>query len=116
MVARTLATPRLCPSMRGNPRCCAQRPLPSMIIATCRGNRAGSKPASARRWSVSEVGTETLITDSQRREDAPLASRMEGLRSLFAQPLRERLDIACLASANIQPFVFLDGPELLRCG
>ena len=38
---RTLVAPCRCPSIRGNPRCCAQRPLPSMIIATCRGIFSG---------------------------------------------------------------------------
>src|SRR6516164_11242232 len=32
-------SPRLCPSVRGSPRCLAQRPLPSMTRATCRGMR-----------------------------------------------------------------------------
>ena len=40
--------------MRGKPRCFAQRPLPSMMTATCRGNRSGTSPAAARRSSVSE--------------------------------------------------------------
>ena len=34
---RTLVTPCLCPSIRGRFRYFAQRPLPSMIIATCCG-------------------------------------------------------------------------------
>jgi len=32
---RSAATPARCPAMRGNPRRVAQRPLPSMMIATC---------------------------------------------------------------------------------
>ena len=35
--ARTASTPRVCPNTRGLPRAFAQRPLPSMMIATCRG-------------------------------------------------------------------------------
>src|SRR3990172_4947317 len=34
---RTASTPRWCPAKRGSPRCRAQRPLPSMMIATCCG-------------------------------------------------------------------------------
>src|SRR5450755_1081551 len=36
-VARTASTPLRCPATRGSRRCFAQRPLPSMMIATCRG-------------------------------------------------------------------------------
>src|SRR4051794_37278792 len=41
--------PARCPAWRERPRCCAQRPLPSMITATCRGSGAiaGSVSASA---------------------------------------------------------------------
>src|SRR6476646_9551773 len=34
---RIASTPRRCPSKRGRPRWAAQRPLPSMMIATCVG-------------------------------------------------------------------------------
>ncbi len=37
MIARTASTPRRCPATRGSSRCFAQRPLPSMMIATWRG-------------------------------------------------------------------------------
>ena len=36
-IVRTASTPRRCPATRGSSRCLAQRPLPSMMIATCRG-------------------------------------------------------------------------------
>ena len=36
-VRRNASTPRRCPSARGRPRAAAQRPLPSMMMATCRG-------------------------------------------------------------------------------
>src|SRR5215470_2140692 len=36
-VRRTASTPRRCPSDRGRPRSLAQRPLPSIMMATCRG-------------------------------------------------------------------------------
>ena len=37
MMARTASTPRRWPATRGSMRCFAQRPLPSMMIATWRG-------------------------------------------------------------------------------
>ena len=52
VVRRTLATPRRCPSMRGRPCRCAQRPLPSMMMAMCRGRAAGGHVASV---SAAEV-------------------------------------------------------------
>ncbi len=39
-VSRTASTPARCPSTRGRPRFLAQRPLPSMMMATC-GRQAG---------------------------------------------------------------------------
>jgi hypothetical protein len=36
-VLRSASTPRRWPSTRGRPRAAAQRPLPSMMMATCRG-------------------------------------------------------------------------------
>ncbi|MGX1120744.1 hypothetical protein RKD37_006107 [Streptomyces ambofaciens] len=38
----TCSAPTLCPSVRGSPRSLAQRPLPSMTIATCSGTRSPS--------------------------------------------------------------------------
>src|SRR5262249_60612680 len=55
MVRRKASTPRRCPSARGNPRAAAQRPLPSMIIATWRGT---SNAVAALFWvSASDIGT-----------------------------------------------------------
>src|SRR5262249_51955446 len=42
--ARTESLPRWWPSMRLRPRCNAQRPLPSMMMATWRGRRSRSRP------------------------------------------------------------------------
>src|SRR5574340_1769417 len=44
-VARTASTPLRCPATRGSRRSFAQRPLPSMMIATWRGTRIGSGAA-----------------------------------------------------------------------
>ena len=45
-VRRKASTPRRCPSTRGRPCAAAQRPLPSMMMATCRG---AAKPSACRR-------------------------------------------------------------------
>src|SRR3954471_11221418 len=46
-VLRTAFTPVRCPAMRGRCRLRAQRPLPSMMIAMCRGRRAASSFANS---------------------------------------------------------------------
>src|SRR5438045_3521700 len=49
MTRRRFSVPARCPAERDSPRAWAQRPLPSMMIATCRGRAAGAciSPASA---------------------------------------------------------------------
>src|SRR5947209_7336668 len=42
-VLRSASTPRRWPSVRGRPRAAAQRPLPSMMMATCRGARSSAR-------------------------------------------------------------------------
>src|SRR5438132_7668559 len=44
-IARTDVLPRRCPSMRLLPRNLAQRPLPSIMMATCLGKRLLSRPS-----------------------------------------------------------------------
>src|SRR5262245_51568290 len=44
-VRRSASTPRRWPSLRGSPRAAAQRPLPSMMMATCRGASNGAGEA-----------------------------------------------------------------------
>src|SRR5215471_17551675 len=46
-MARTEVFPRRCPSIRFLPRSFAHRPLPSIMMATCRGSRDLSKPCSS---------------------------------------------------------------------
>src|SRR5262247_1835466 len=63
-VRRSASTPRRCPSLRGKPRAAAQRPLPSMMIATCRGT-ANSPPISTR---VSASAFDIAATTSDRED------------------------------------------------
>src|ERR1035437_7524120 len=44
---RSASTPRRWPSARGKPRAAAQRPFPSMMIATCKGPSVRSGPSVA---------------------------------------------------------------------
>src|SRR5215213_8439959 len=44
---RSASTPRRWPSTRGRPRAAAQRPFPSMMIATCNGPSVRSGPSVA---------------------------------------------------------------------
>src|SRR6516165_270147 len=57
-VRRSASTPRRCPSPRGSPRAAAQRPLPSMMMATCRGT-AMSPIRAVRSGSCSDMPVQT---------------------------------------------------------
>src|SRR5215831_18230262 len=46
-VRRNASTPRRWPSTRGKPRAAAQRPLPSMMMATCKGPPDRPEPSLA---------------------------------------------------------------------
>src|SRR5260370_23300025 len=63
IVVRADCVPERCPAMRGRCRFCAHRPLPSMITATCLGNRVrssfSSKLASSGVTGPSEPGGAT---------------------------------------------------------
>src|SRR5216110_2942753 len=53
---RSSSTPRRWPSARGRPRAAAQRPLPSMMIATCNGPvRSGPSVAGAAAFDIIEI-------------------------------------------------------------
>src|SRR5262249_44834614 len=52
---RSASTPRRWPSPRGRPRAAAQRPFPSMMIATWRGTSAGLDAGASEAVSVGTV-------------------------------------------------------------
>ena len=58
-VRRNASTPRRWPSTRGRPRAAAQRPLPSMMMATCRGTSKPSLPAGSGcvAWSLDRAAS-----------------------------------------------------------
>ena len=55
-VALTDSTPWACPNTLSSPRRLAQRPLPSMMTATCSGTRWGSMPAARMARSRASLG------------------------------------------------------------
>src|SRR5450759_3608167 len=59
-VARTESIPARWPSTRGRRRCRAQRPLPSMMTATCRGRRPRSRASRSARSGVPGAAMESL--------------------------------------------------------
>src|SRR5271165_6280552 len=62
-VRRSASTPRRCPSARGSPRAAAQRPFPSMMMATCRGT-AISPIRAVRNGSHSDMLLQTSHSDN----------------------------------------------------
>src|SRR5262249_11417573 len=80
-VRRSASTPRRCPSPRGSPRAAAQRPLPSMMMATCRGT-AMSPTSPARSGSFLVLGPRTSHGEDflflRRQHLVDLADRLVG--------------------------------------
>src|SRR5229473_3453149 len=64
---RSASTPRRWPSARGRPRAAAQRPLPSMMMATCNGPSVRSHPslAGAAAFDINQSLTITASLDGE---------------------------------------------------
>src|SRR5712692_564873 len=65
IVVRADCVPERCPAIRGRCRFCAQRPLPSIITATCRGSRV--KSSFSHRKASSAVMAPSGCDDATRR-------------------------------------------------
>ena len=97
-VRRTLATPRRCPSIRGSPCCCAQRPLPSMMMAMCRGRFVGRNRQLARRRGRSSFahGINSVIVADSRHDrivcsrSGPTETTSTGRPTMSADPVEVR--------------------------
>src|ERR1700736_2361749 len=88
---RNASTPRRWPSARGRPRAAAQRPLPSMMIATCKGpsGRSGPSAAGAAAFDIQDpsldgeafffLGREQLIN----RRDRSVGCLLDGIGQTF---------------------------------
>src|ERR1051326_4310072 len=116
--ARTASLPLRCPSMRGRPRRRAQRPFPSMMIATWRGRRFGSRSTS----DISVVGKGSSFGTRCTRPFAVASSPSPGAESnrqdllFFALQdffetlevvLRRRLDLLARAAVVVLGDVLL---------
>src|ERR1700674_3196005 len=89
---RNASTPRRWPSARGRPRAAAQRPLPSMMMATCKGPsvRSGPSVAGAAAFDIHQSldlnGEDFLFLGRQQLID--LRNRpVGGLLHIIGQPL-----------------------------
>src|SRR5271165_4331564 len=81
---RTALAPSTCPAVRGRPRCVAQRPFPSMMIATCMmaidcsGTR-GAPGCLDDRLDVLEIAQQGLSSENGDAIKGLWPARLEGL-------------------------------------
>src|SRR3984957_3141963 len=78
-MARTAFAPSMWPAVRGSPRWAAQRPFPSMIIATCTGSTSPRRLDN--RLDVLEVAQQGLLADRRNVVFRPRSARLEGFRA-----------------------------------
>src|ERR1043166_5911346 len=103
---RNAATPRRWPSARGRPRAAAQRPLPSMMIATCNGVSEGSDPSVA--------GTATFdIGEIPGAAAARFARPQKCSRSVGYAHLSRKTATGLRHASNGQDFLFLGRQQLV---
>src|SRR5712671_5317711 len=89
-VRRNASTPRRWPSARGSPRAAAQRPLPSMMMATCRGT--ANSPicilVSASAFDIATTSHREDLLFLRREHPVDLRDRVvAGLLYLIGRPL-----------------------------
>src|SRR5580692_2827938 len=99
---RSASTPRRWPSARGRPRAAAQRPLPSMMIATCNGPsvRSGPSVAGAAAFDIDQF-PQSMIRKSGNR-----FSRTNGF--VCSEIMLKQKD-----SLDGEDFLFLDRQQLI---
>src|SRR4051794_4576229 len=103
---RNASTPRRWPSARGSPRAAAQRPLPSMIIATCNGASAGADR------SVAGTATFDIGHIPERQQCEPVSCKKRPKSVSYAQLARKPAPLSRDAS-NGQDFLFLGRQQLV---
>src|SRR5579885_2933840 len=115
-VRRTASAPRLCPAIRGRPRHFAQRPLPSMMIATWTG---GFAPGVAGRASMGSDLQDLLLLLGQRLVDLLDVLVRQPLHLLIVATMLVLGDLAVLLHLlqrfhAVPPHVANGDPALLR--
>src|SRR5260221_877933 len=98
MMIRADSAPARWPSIRGKWRCLDHRPLPSMMIATCRGSEV---LASALRWAAAEL----IFCLNKDRSLSPGSNRCN--RQLRAGQLSNGLQIRPGLRGKVFPFTRL---------
>src|SRR6266849_4173247 len=99
---RKASTPRRWPSARGRPRAAAQRPFPSMMIATCKGPSVRSGPSVAGAAAFDIHQSLDLATPDLNGEDFLFLGRKQLI------DLRNR-SVGCLLHIIGQPFLIVLG-------
>src|SRR5438552_10437530 len=108
-VARNASTPLRCPATRGRRRCLAQRPLPSMMMATCRGTSRTS--GTPRVELVNDIGLGQSVF-SKRHERAECAPANTLREKVWAKSNGEQ--IGFLRMQNLVDFTYVSVRELLH--
>src|SRR3954454_6093389 len=99
-------SPASCPAVRGSPRCLAQRPLPSITIATwpgtlSRGSCGGRTPDGCGFGALTSRLTQQTCFPARRRRIGPVDQRQRAQPALQV-PLQQRGDQpAALAAAAV---------------
>src|SRR5689334_11616109 len=104
-VRRSASTPRRWPSTRGSPCWAAQRPLPSMMMATCR-----SAPNPSRSFGVASVSGVSPCLASRPVVSTPASASLILAHRSYTR--RDRLPPGCAATRSFRPSNALDRHDL----
>src|SRR6476660_6489151 len=112
---RSASTPRRCPSARGRPRAAAQRPLPSMMMATCAGASDRSGPSVA---GAAALDMEAALKHDPEGCEAvfPRDKRGTRLRGNHARTIPQSAMMIAHRALDGEDFFFLGGQQLVDLG
>jgi hypothetical protein len=77
MTMRADSAPARCPSMRGRWLWRAQRPFPSMMMATCRGNEALASGLRWAIWALTTCSGRLQLGDRRSKQSEPIANNQQ---------------------------------------
>src|SRR5438270_9255029 len=109
---RRASTPRRWPSARGKPRAAAQRPLPSMMMATCAGASDRSGPSVAGAAALDMTAALKHDPDPKGRVGAKCAAVF---RKDHARTITQRA-MTIHRALDGEDFFFLGGQQLVDLG